>query len=45
MSLVDYEPKFDENYLNKLIKKASSVFDGVDADDLMNELRGREVYA
>ena len=45
VSLVDYEPKFDENYLNKLIKKASSVFDGVDADDLMNELRGREVYA
>jgi hypothetical protein len=45
VSLVDYEPRFDENYLNKLIKKASSVFDGVDADELMNELRGREVYA
>jgi hypothetical protein len=45
VSLVDYEPKFDESYLNKLIKKASSVFEGVDADELMNELRGREVYA
>lgn len=45
ISLVDYEPKFDENYLNRLIKKASPVFDGVDADELMNELRGREVYA
>ena len=29
----------------QLIKKASSVFDGVDADELMNELGGREVYA
>ncbi len=45
VSLVDYEPKFDENYLNKLIKKAASTFEGVDSEELMNELRGREVYA
>ncbi len=45
VSLVDYEPKFDENYLNTLIKKATSAFKDVNADDLLNELRGREVYA
>lgn len=45
VSLVDYEPKFDENYLNKLIKKAAPAFKDVNADELINELRGREVYA
>ena len=45
VSLIDYDPKFDENYLNRLIKKATPAFSGLDADELMNELRGREVYA
>jgi len=45
VSLIDYEPKFDENYLNGLIKKASPAFKGIDVDELMNELRGREAYA
>ena len=45
LSLVDYEPKFDENYLNRLIKKAAPTFNGIDVDGFMNELRGRDVYA
>ena len=45
VSLVDYNPKFDENYLNRLIKKAASTFKGIDADELINELRGRGTYA
>lgn len=44
VSLVDYEPKFDENYLNKLIRKAAPVFEGVDVDVWLNELRGRSAY-
>lgn len=44
VDLVDYEPKFDESYLNALIQKASPVWKDVDADEWMNDIRGRDVY-
>lgn len=44
VSLVDYEPKFDENYLNALIRKATPALKDVDADVWLNELRGRNAY-
>lgn len=40
IELVDYNPKFDENYLNNLIKKASKNWEGIDADDWLQNLRG-----
>ncbi|WP_100629845.1 hypothetical protein [Algoriphagus formosus] len=41
MELVDYQPKFDESYLNKLISKASLTWSNVkDKDQWLREIRG-----
>lgn len=40
IELVDYTPKYDESYLNSLITKVGNRFDGIDADYLINEMRG-----
>ncbi len=40
IDLFEYQPHYDENYLNKLIKKASKHWKGIDADKWLNEIRG-----
>lgn len=42
VSLQGYRPKYDENYLNDLIAKASKSWSGVDVDTFISELRGYE---
>jgi hypothetical protein len=36
----DYNPKYDESYLNDLIAKASPKFKDIDADIWLREIRG-----
>ena len=36
------KPKFDEEYLNGLIEKATPVWSGTDADEFVRELRGTD---
>lgn len=40
LSLVDYSPKYDENYINNLIKNASPKFSDIDADEWLHSIRG-----
>lgn len=40
IELIDYEPAFDQDYLNRLIQKAKSRLKGIDADEWLNDLRG-----
>jgi hypothetical protein len=40
VDLIDYNPKYDEAYLNNLIAKASPKFKGIDADVWLQEMRG-----
>lgn len=41
ISLVDYQPKFDESYLNNLIQKAAKSWEDVeDADKWVHDIRG-----
>lgn len=40
IELTGYNPKFDEEYLNKLILKASPKFKGVDTNAWLSEIRG-----
>jgi hypothetical protein len=41
VELVDYQPKYDESYLNQLISKASSTWSNVkDKDQWLREIRG-----
>jgi hypothetical protein len=40
VDLIDYNPKYDEAYLNDLIAKASPKFKGIDADVWLQEMRG-----
>jgi len=40
VELIDYNPKYDESYLNGLIAKASPKFKGIDADVWLQEMRG-----
>lgn len=41
VELIDYSPKYDQNYLSTLMRKASSKWSDVnDADDWLNTLRG-----
>lgn len=44
IDITDYQTKFDEEYLDGLIKKATPHFDGVDVDAWLSDLRGG-VYA
>ena len=40
LQLVDFTPKFDEIYLNSLIKKAKNNWNGINPDEWLNEIRG-----
>lgn len=40
LELIDYSPRYDEQYLNNLIANASHKFNGIDADKWLAELRG-----
>ncbi len=39
IELIDYNPNFDSNYLDVLIKKAKKSWNGVDTNDWLNNLR------
>lgn len=40
IELIDYNPKYDDNYLNSLISKAKKNWTGINPDDWLNNLRG-----
>lgn len=40
IEIIDYNPKYDDNYLNSLIKKAKESWKGVNTDDWLNDIRG-----
>lgn len=40
LEMFPYSPKFDEDYLNKLIKKSTSKWKGIDVDNWLRDLRG-----
>lgn len=40
ISLIDYNPKYDEDYLNSLIEKSEAKWKSVDVDSWLNEIRG-----
>jgi hypothetical protein len=40
VEIIDYNPKYDENYLQKLIDKAKNTWKGIDADKWLSDLRG-----
>lgn len=40
IELIDYNPKFDEDYLSSLIAKAKKNWQGVDTDDWLQNIRG-----
>lgn len=41
IDLIDYSPKYDENYLNGLREKAQKWLSSIDADNWINQIRGR----
>jgi hypothetical protein len=41
VGLADYHPKYDENYLNGLRKKAKPWLSSINAENWLNEIRGR----
>lgn len=40
VELIDYQPKFDRDYLNSLIKKANKSWKNINADEWLLDLRG-----
>lgn len=40
IELIDYNPTFEEDYINKLISKVGDKFDGIDVDNWITEIRG-----
>lgn len=40
LELIDFSPKYDDNYLNALIIKAKSNWKNIDADEWLSNLRG-----
>ena len=40
VELMDYQPKFDEDYLQGLIRKATPKWSGVNADEWLANVRG-----
>lgn len=40
LQLIDFNPKYDDDYLNALIHKAKNNWKGIDADEWLNDLRG-----
>ena len=41
IDLVDYNSRFDEQYLSTLISKVGDKFSGIDVDNWINEIRGK----
>lgn len=41
VELIDYQPKFDEDYLQSLIRKATPKWRGVNADEWLAIVRGK----
>lgn len=44
LEIIDYSAKYDEYYLDSLIKKSSGAWSGIDIDKWVRELRGGLVY-
>ena len=42
IELVDYQPKYDEEYLKRLRERAKKSWHGIDAEKWLNEIRGYE---
>ncbi|HBY67655.1 MAG TPA: hypothetical protein DEG69_07825, partial [Flavobacteriaceae bacterium] len=40
LELIDYQPKFDSDYLNSLIKKAKKSWNNINPDEWLLNLRG-----
>lgn len=40
LELINYDPKFDASYLNKLISKAKKNWKGINPDEWLNNIRG-----
>lgn len=40
IELIDYDPKFDQDYLSRLISKAKKNWKGIDPDEWLHKLRG-----
>lgn len=40
LEIIEYEPKYDEKYLNNLIEQATPHWDGVNVDTWLREVRG-----
>ena len=40
VEIIDYSPRYDEHYIDRLIQGASHKFRGINADELLLELRG-----
>ena len=40
LELLDYQPRYDEDYLNSLINKATPKWKGVNADEWLANIRG-----
>lgn len=40
LQLIDFSPRYDEEYINSLIKKAKNNWSNIDADNWLNEIRG-----
>ncbi len=40
VEFIDYNPKFDQTYLNSLIQKAKTNWKGIDTDEWVNNIRG-----
>jgi hypothetical protein len=40
IQLIDFKPRYDDNYLNSLIHKAKSNWKGIKPDEWLNNLRG-----
>jgi len=45
IDIVDYDNKYNEEYLDSLIKKATPHLKKIDADEWINEMRREECYA
>ena len=44
IDFVDYNPRFDESYINELVKQGASSWVDVNVDEYLDELRGRKAY-
>lgn len=40
LKIIDYEPSFNESYLDELINKVGDRFNGMDVDEYISKIRG-----